>query len=385
MNRLLIFTFLTFFSFQLIGQDSIAPIKTELAFKGQLSAWGLLNGNNNYPLHLGARYIPQTNFEIQLPKQKLIDFEASTSLFTDAGIHFFDSTHIQTDAGLYRLWGRYSTQQLEIRFGLQKIDFGSAVMLRSLRWFDQVDNRDPLRLTSGVYGGLIRYYFLNNTNVWLWALYGNKNPKGMEFLKSNDRIPELGGRIQSPIPGGEGGISYHFRNADSRDLGGIVNPYSKIPENRIGIDAKWDWVVGIWLEAVWVNSAKDLGPFKNQEIFTAGMDYTFGIGSGLHITMEHMLAAFDQSAFQFSQTSNFTALSASYPIGMFDNLNVIVYYDWTNNNLYNFINWFKQFNNYSIYLMGYLNPKNNQLSFLGTSGENLFKGAGMQLMFVWNH
>ena len=66
--------------------------------------------------------------------------------------------------------------KLHIEPGLQKINFGSATMLRPLMWFDQVDPRDPLQLTDGVWGVLGRYYFLNNANIWLWGLYGNKNP-----------------------------------------------------------------------------------------------------------------------------------------------------------------------------------------------------------------
>ena len=68
---------------------------------------------------------------------------------------------------------RYSSDQFELRLGLQKINFGSASMLRPLMWFDQMDPRDPLHLTDGVWGLLARYYFLNNANIWLWGLYGN--------------------------------------------------------------------------------------------------------------------------------------------------------------------------------------------------------------------
>ena len=59
----------------------------------------------------------------------------------------------------YRLWLRYSTSHLEIRAGLQKINFGSSNILRPLMWFDKMDFRDPLMLTDGVYALLGRYYF----------------------------------------------------------------------------------------------------------------------------------------------------------------------------------------------------------------------------------
>ncbi len=385
MNKLYyILPFTILISFQTFGQDSLRGIKDSLKFKGQLSTWAHFNPDNPYPLYLGGRYIPQLNYEIQLPNSKLIDFELSANLYGDVGIHFFDSAYVDGNINPYRLWGRYSTEQFEFRVGLQKIDFGTAVMLRSLRWFDQVDPRDPLRLTEGVWAALGRYYFLNNANIWLWVLYGNKNLKGMEFMKTNADYPEFGGRFQSPIPGGEAAISYHHRIADSRDLNIMIPSFSEIHENRIGLDAKWDLIVGLWLEAAWVNKKEEIGIFKNQEAFTFGTDYTFNLGSGLYVTLEHMLIAFDEKAFEFSNTTNFTGLSINYPIGMFDNISAIFYYDWTNNAVYNFINWFRQFDRTTFYVMAYWNPENNQMPTMGTA-ENLYGGVGVQLMFVFNH
>nr|NQU89576.1 hypothetical protein [Bacteroidota bacterium] len=370
--------------FKVQAQEEHKTNKNELKFSGRLSAWGHLNTENPYPLYLGLRYIPQFNYEIPLQESRLIDFESSANIYGSSGIRFFDSVSADGDINPYRVWGRYSTRQFEVRVGLQKIDFGTATMLRALRWFDQLDPRDPLQLTDGVWGGLARYYFLNNTNVWIWALYGSDKPKGMELMGSNPAFPEFGGRVQTQIPRGEAGLSYHHRVADSRGLNGLMPAYSEIPENRIGIDARWDLVVGLWFEGAWVNKSRQMGVFTNQEIITIGTDYTFGIGSGLNVTLEHMLTAYDETAFRFARTSNFTALSAMYPIGMFDNINIILYYDWVNESMYNFINWYRQFDKYTLYVMGYWNPENNQLPTMGTE-ENLYGGIGIQLMFVLNH
>ena len=225
---------ITLLSLNSFGQDSVSTIQKELYFKGQLSTWGHINPNNPYPFYLGGRYIPQLNYEIKLPESKLFDFEVSANIYGDAGIHFFDSAEVDGNINAYRAWVRYSTEQLEVRFGLQKIDFGTATMLRALRWFDQVDPRDPLRLTEGVWAGLGRYYFLNNVNIWFWTLYGNKNPKGMEVIKTNSSFPEIGGRVQFPVPLGEAALSYHHRVADSRNFMETIPSYSEIQENRIG-------------------------------------------------------------------------------------------------------------------------------------------------------
>jgi hypothetical protein len=374
------------FSANLKGQDNALNTEKKINIRGQLSSWGHINLNNPYPLYLGGRYIPQANYEWHTQKKGLIDFEVSANIFGQAGVHFFDSASTTGNINAYRVWGRYSTEQLEIRFGLQKIDFGTASMLRALRWFDQVDPRDPLRLTAGVWAGLARYYFLNNVNIWFWTLYGNKNPKGMEIIKTNSSIPEIGGRVQFPVPLGEAGLSYHHRVADSRELAGIIESFDKIPENRFGLDAKWDLTVGLWLEAAWVNKNKNLGMYTNQEIFTFGTDYTFGIGSGLNVTLEHMLFAYDKKAFNFENTINFTGLSLNYPIGMFDNFSAIFYYDWENNSIYNFVNWFRQFNKTTLYIMGYWNPENAVIPTMGVdAADNLFGGVGIQIMYVFNH
>ncbi len=374
----IIFPFLLLvLSLNCLGQDS-------LRLKGQASAWMLYNGGNTLPFYLGGRYIPQLNYDIQLKEDRHIDFEDSININGRLGIHPFDTANADGQIKPYRLWVRYSTRQLEIRAGLQKINFGSASLMRPLMWFDQVDARDPLRLTDGVWGLLGRYYFLNNANIWLWGLVGNKDPRGWEFAATNIHYPEAGGRIQIPVPSGEAALTYHYRVADTRNMAEPVPQFSEIRENRIGFDIKLDLITGLWLEGSWVTKDKDLGILTNQEILNAGIDYTFGIGNGLYIAYEQLLASNDQKPFRFQNTTSFSLVSLSYPIGLFDNVSGIVYYDWKNRKAYNFVNWQKQFNNVTLYLMGYWNPDKYNIPTQGT-GQTLFAGRGIQLMLVLNH
>lgn len=359
------------------AQDSLNSL-------GQLSAWANYNANNKLSLNGGIRYIPTLDYDLKLHKDRLIDFEGSANIFGTAGFRPFDSSDFRGKIKPYRLWARYSTHQFEFRTGLQKINFGSATLLRPLMWFDQIDPRDPLQLTDGVWGALARYYFLNNANIWLWGLYGNKNPKGWELIKTNSTIPELGGRVQWPVPRGEAAISYHHRVADSRNFYDTLYQYAKIPENRIGFDAKLDLVVGCWFEGSWINKSKDMGMYTNQEILNLGADYTFGIGNGLTAIFEQLIAAYDKTPFAFGNTLTFSMLNLTYPVGIFNNLNLIIYYDWTNNAAYNFINWQMQFDKISLYLMGYINPKNYKIPTQG-SAENVYAGSGIQFMFVYNY
>ncbi len=355
-----------------------------LTCKRQLSSWTHLNPSNDLPVWIGARYIPQINYNLERPKNRLIDFEISVNAYGNIGLQFSDTSSANGSIKPYRIWARYSTRQFEFRVGLQKINFGSAVMLRPLMWFDQIDPRDPLQLADGVWGMLGRYYLLNNANFWIWCLYGNKNPKGWETITTNKKYPEIGGRFQSPLPHGEAALTYHYRIADSRDQNELIPQYSEIPENRIGIDARFDIQLGFWLEASWISKSKNIGAFTNQEIMNLGIDYTFGIGNGLYLIYEQLIASFDETPFEFSNTITFSLISLSYPIGIFDNLSAIVYFDWDNKSAYNFINWQKQFDKITLYIMGYWNPENYQIPTLD-KGENLYAGKGLQLMLVYNH
>jgi len=358
-------------------------ITDSLLFEGQLSALTHFNPGNELPLWLGGRYIPQLNYNLNLPGNKLLDFEISANIFGNGGINPFDEANWDGKIKPYRAWARFSTNQLEIRAGLQKINFGSASMLRPLMWFDQIDPRDPLRLTDGVWGILGRYYFLNNANIWLWGLYGNKNPRGWESAATGKNKPEFGGRVQLPLLKGEAGLSYHHRKAFYPE---VDDPPTAITskENRIGLDARFDMAVGWWVEGTLVANNRNVGIYTNQLMANIGADYTFGIGNGFYVIFEQLLASFDEDAFDFSNTINFSLLSASYPIGLFDNLNAIFYYNWGDNSLYNFISWQKQFDKITLHTIVYLNPENYQIPTQG-SYQNLYGGFGIQLMFVFNH
>jgi hypothetical protein len=363
------------------GQKQGAPLR----YSGQLSGWAQYAPDLNMNFWIGGRYIPQFNYAIPLNNSGKIDFEASANILGEMGAKLFSEADFDGNIKPYRAWVRYSSNRTELRFGLQKINFGSAQMLRPLMWFDSIDPRDPLQLTDGVWALLWRYYFNNNTNIWLWGLYGNKNLRGMEMVAAEKQTPEVGGRIQVPIPRGEVALSYHRRSADipSMQQLGITLPFDRVGESRVGFDIRMDVGVGLWLEGSWTKFNQNLDMFTNQEIATLGTDFTFGVGNGLTTTFEHLVFSYDKNSFAFANLNNFSGLSLSYPINMFDSISAMAYYDWSGGNPYIFINWQKQFNNLTFYLMGYWNPKSYILP--GQMGNNRFTGKGIQLMVVWNH
>ena len=357
-----------------------ATSRDSISIKGQLSAFTNINPHNDMPWLSGIRYIPQINYGQSFKNNHLIDFEASANIYGNVSIVPFSDINTTGDIKPYRLWTRYSTNQLEIRAGLQKINFGSASLLRPLMWFDRIDPRDPLKLTDGVWALLARYYFLNNANVWLWGLLGNENRKGWETFGSVKDIPEFGGRLQLPVPKGETGLSYHHRvagiNSDPASI-------TRVPENRFGIDAKFDMTIGWWIEASWSNYRTRI-ILPNQETINLGVDYTFGLGNGLTVIYEQLFGSSDIKPFAFHNTRTFSLLSLVYPLSVFDNLSAIVYYDWTNTRAYNFLTWQHQLNKFTFYLMGYINPLEYNIP--SQDGNNMiFAGSGLQLMLVFNH
>ncbi len=105
-------------------------------------------------------------------------FNFVASLLADAGISLRgDSVKSELRLAPYRLLLGYGGERYEPRAGLQQINFGAAVILRPLRWFDRIDPRDPFQITEGVYGLLGRYY-PGNHSVWLWGFWEIKIRKG---------------------------------------------------------------------------------------------------------------------------------------------------------------------------------------------------------------
>lgn len=361
--------------------DTVLSHKFE--FDGQASAYTSYSPDNDLYGFIGGRYLPELNYAYNFKNNSMLDVEVAANVYGSALFHPFDSSKTDGDINPYRLWGRYSGKQFEIRVGLQKINFGTAMMLRSLQWFDEIDPRDPLKFTTGVYGGLVRYYFLNNANIWAWGLYGNENPRGFEFLKNNADIPEFGGRIQCPVPKGEIAASYHHRNVNSENVPGFPS-YDHIPENRFALDGKWDVEVGLWFEAAYISKTKNIGMLTNQSYLTLGTDYTFGLGSGLHVSLEHLVASYDEQAFAFGNTSNISATSIAYPLGFFDNISAMAYYSWKSEDVLFFINYEHQFKKLVGYVMAYYNP-DTQSGIGSTQYENSFSGPGVRLMLVYNH
>ncbi|MFW5821232.1 MAG: hypothetical protein ACOCWA_08080 [Bacteroidota bacterium] len=357
-------------------------------FSGQLIGWTNLNFGNEFTSQSGLRYIPELTSEYLINKSWKLDAEASANIY-GVGTYAEDQWGSDRKIKPYRLWLRLSSDRFIVRGGLQKINFGSASLLRPLMWFDQIDPRDPLQLTDGVYGLLARYYFLNNANIWFWVLYGNDERRGWDVFPSDPERPELGGRFQFPLGPGELALSYHHRKMNYGQINlpqnGANIYYPPFEQERIAIDGKWDVGVGLWFEnSLKMNREKIIPGQKWTNKIILGIDYTFGVGNGLNSTFEHLIWSASDQFFNQTENINYSALSANYPVGLLDRLSTIIFYNWNDQDFYRIINWNRQYDNLTLYLMAYWNPDSFNI-YQNNDVGNLFSGKGMQFMITINH
>jgi hypothetical protein len=226
---------------------------------------------------------------------------------------------------------------------------------------------------------------LNNANIWVWALYGNDKVKGWEIIPSKKGSIEYGGRVQLPLYTGELAASYHHRTADP----GPVMPDSitgglTTPENRIALDFKLDLLVGLWAEASLTHQDFEFSTLDYKSMLNVGMDYTFGLGNGLSLMAESFSSLQGEQAFGSDASLHFGLLSATYPITLIHSVSAMLYYDFTNENFYRFINWSMVYDRWSFYIMGFWNPETYSLYNVDPR-TSLYGGWGFQLMAVFNH
>ncbi len=344
---------------------------------GQLSGWSIESLNNDSrDSSAGIRYIPRVIVSQEFGVGSLVDTEISLNGYSTTGSHSDD-----TNANLkpYRLKLRYATPQTETQIGLQKINFGPALLLRPLRLFDSVDPRDPLQLTGGVYGLRFKYNTLNNASVWLWSLYGN-DLKGYERLGSSESVPEFGGRIQYPALHGEVAATFHTRKADASSLAG-----KEFRENRFALDGRWDMMVGFWFESVFQHQDDFFLPNKWSKMTTVGTDYTFGIGNGLYVLGEHMAALSSDTVWENENDIQFSALNINYPVGYFDTVTAIAYYSWEDDKYYQFADWQRTYDNLIFHLSAFHYPVSNGGHSEMPDQNTMMSGYGGQITIIFNH
>jgi hypothetical protein len=368
-----------------LATASSAPAMT-WGYRGLVAGWLIGKFEKSVNPQFGMRFLPEFSLGQRLSDTYSLDAEFSFNGYGVARFLSGEDTQTEGEIDPYRFWLRLSSSRFEARIGLQKINFGSATLLRPLMWFDSLDPRDPLQLTDGVYGLLLRYYFRNNANIWVWGLYGNDSPKGREAVATAKDTVEYGGRAQVPLLTGELALTYHHRLID---LTAQPVPFSspvqeRVPENRFGLDGKWDLGVGLWFEGTLTHQESDFLPQPWQRAYTLGLDYTFGWGNGFNVMGEHLRLERSARAFGSGDAFDFSALFLRYPVSIFVDLTAILYYDWDGKEFYRFFSWQRTYDRWRFNIIAFWNP-DAFLIFPTQPEANAFAGKGFQLMVVFNY
>jgi hypothetical protein len=363
---------------------------------GQVSLQSSVRFDAAFAPFFALRGMPKLEFTTartsSAPGRLAIDAEVSVNAYGSAVLHGDAPAGLDGNIKPYRAWLRLSTSRFEARVGLQQVNFGSAILFRPMMWFDSLDPRDPLQLTDGVYALLVRYYTRGNANAWAWVMAGNGTRRGFDLAPPDKRTPEFGGRVQVPLFKGEIAATYHHRKAAIDGLTPVMGPFAPdasplpvapVPEDRFGLDGKWDLGVGLWFEGAVVRQRTPLLPLPFQLSLTAGLDYTFGLGRGLYALAEHFRLEASTAAFAAGQARSVSALLLRAPLGLSDELTAILYYDWQGDGLYKFLAWKRASDTVSFSVVAFWNPT-TVLLYPGRPGSSSFAGTGLQLVLAYD-
>ena len=327
-------------------------------------------------------YIPTLSFYPQYEWANGFDFEiAYNSQSQFDGLIGTGDKGSNINGDLHRLWGRYSSDRIEFRYGLQKIAFGPGLILRPLMWFDTINQKDPTSQTEAVTAVRLRYFSKYDITYWGWVIH----PEDADLRAS-------GGRVEFPIRKlGNFGLSYHHR---PKYTGMVVPDNSGLPlvfptsaEDRYGIDFRADKVIGFWAEATVAKSSKDefIKQF-DRDMFMIGGDYTIPLGNGVYMLTEFMVNKIKPKAKPNDEQNEISAFLINYPISMLDSGSLIIEYDWEHKRYFNFLRLSRTYDNYIFNLLLFSNPERSdfikeEIEFAGLTGF----GKGMQLMVIFNH
>ena len=272
------------------GSLLLTPLQGQgLHLKGQL--WGsVTRGNDPAPgrenVEETVGYIPTFSLARQLGPMSVLDLEAAYSLgaVLDGALKDGEDD-IDRYGKLYRLWGRYATPEFELRLGLQKIAFGPGMVLRPLMWFDTFDLKDPTGQTEGVGALRLKWYPWPNLALWGWAIRPDHPDEA-----------SAGGRAEYTFGPGEVALTYHYQQRTDLDFAGRQLLPSDEAENRLALDTRLDWKIGLWSEVMIAQATKkslwDGEKNKLQQVMVGG-DYTLPWGDGVYVMLEHLWSRMD--------------------------------------------------------------------------------------------
>ena len=278
----------------------------------------------------------------------------------------------------HRLWARYKGENFDLRLGIQKLAFGPALFLRPVAWFDTIDLRDPTGNTSGVNALRVRYFPSGNLALWGWVI-------ASPLLED----PSPGGRAEINIGSGELAFTYHYRRASSHDYASspLLSPLGD--EERVAVDVRIDWVLGLWAEVAGVRTVEPQFMMPDESLLAmVGGDYTLDWGSGLYLMAEHLSTRVVVPDPTSEMTRQVSVALVSFPLSITDQLMGIVGYDWQAERSFTFLQWQRSYDYMSLHMIIFTSPggSGGVAQDQGGSSEALATfSSGAQIMIVANY
>jgi hypothetical protein len=224
--------------------------------------------DNAFELRLGVLGNAWENDHLRL------DYEMSGNAIEVDGPSEQSGLRRETDVDFFRAWLRLEAGNFQIRGGRQKILFGAGNIFRPLGFFDTRDITGVVPQTRGTDSIRTTYFFDSTSFVQTWLV-----PAKLE-----DRMI-VGARLEGPLAGMDAGavIQYH----PETDLTGLPSFASELFQS--GFHLKGEYEIGYWTEG-----RVDLQLGREEQAlrldWTAGIDYTFNVGEGLHVLLEYFLS-----------------------------------------------------------------------------------------------
>ncbi len=325
--------------------------------KGYSMSWDLthkMTNNNSYTYSesnddfaFELNYQPDLSLYLWTKESKKIDLQLV--LQQQNSLVYADEKKGKIELALYRSLVRYSDINYEYRVGLQQLNFGQALILRPLQWFDNIDPRKENSESDGVYALLAKRYFLNNSNVWGWIILDDEELSDDYSIKNFGKQLEYGGRWQYPIKGSETAISIHHKRLDN-------SVYSN--ETKLGFDVRKEMVLGFWAET---SLSLYHGNHKSDyaSLLTAGADYTISLGNGIYLLTENLFMSDIKDNGYLPGKAKSTAFQLRYPISLFDSVQSLVAYDWSSEKYDIFLSYIRSYDHLTCYLNLYQNGQDD--------------------------
>ena len=314
--------------------------------------------NNDFIFKLN--YQPDLSLDLWSQESKKVDLQLV--LNQTNSLSYLDNTwEGDIDLELYRSLVRYSTLNYEFRLGLQQLNFGQALILRPLQWFDNIDPLEENRDSDGVYAFLAKRYFLDNSNMWGWIILDDGEFSEDRSMHNFVKQLEYGGRWQYPIENTEFALSLHQKKLTNSE-------YSQ--ETRLGFDIRKDYVLGFWAETS-LSLYHGHQAISSSNLLTIGADYTFSVGNGLYLLLENLIISDLAPDEYLPNKAKSTAFQISYPLNLFDSVQGIATYDWQLEQDNLFLSYSRSYDYLSVYLNLYRSGEGKDMNIMNLSRRAL--------------